>query len=252
MRTAHRIATHSAYEQKLVAALELATVILEEKLGLDVCLQAQRQPGWAGNDAHHAGMYCHFGRGKTDEPRLVKINFRNLAGFGTKAVLTVLGHEMRHAEQYKLGLLGNRGWTGPKQPVVQSFETTRHSKWFTAPQEQDAMAYQAAYADLVINDPRFAAFKTALDVAGDVPMKKDYDGTFVALGFTCRHDPLLQVFRNSDDSLLWMNLRQVDTKAKNWTRKTKDLAWTTFKDLLTSQTFSYKEVPVTLADLVSI
>lgn len=251
MRTAHRIATNSAYEQKLVAALELATAILEEKLGLDVCLQAQRQPGWAGTDAHHAGMYCHTGKGKTDEPQLVKINFRNLSGFNTKAVLSVLGHEMRHAEQFKLGLFNKfHSWVGPKQAAVSSFETTRRSTWFNLPEEQDAMAHQDAYANMVINDPRFAAFKTALDVEGTVPMKKDYDGTFIALGFTGVDDPLLQVFRNRDDTVMWMNLRQVDAKAKKWTRKTKDLAWT-LKDLMTSQTFSYKQVPVTLADLIS-
>ncbi len=251
MNTAHRIHPKNQLEAKQIAALELATLILEEHLGLDVTLQAQRQVGWAGADAWHAGKYCHATR---DEPRLIKINFRNLQGRSTLDVLTVLGHEFRHAVQYQTGLLdSHHRWTGEKQEQTTAAHLhcdQEYKSWFSRPEEIDARRYQSAYANVVLADPRFAGFKAARDSEGTLPMKRDLRSTYEAMGFT-HLDPRVQTFRAERDSdqSYWLSTEQVGIK--KWNKKGYALAWQNFKELMLSQPMKYVMVPVTVDDLVS-
>ncbi len=252
MITAHRIHPKNQLEAKQIAALELATLILEEHLGLDVTLQAQRQVGWAGADAWHAGKYCHNSR---DEPRLIKINFRNLQGCSTLAVLTVLGHEFRHAVQYQTGLIGQyHQWLGEEQEQTTAahlhYHDREYSSWFSRPEEIDARRFQSAYANLVLQDPRFHEFKSSLNIEGQTPMKRDLRGTYEAMGFT-HLDPRVQTFRTERDSeqSYWLSTEQVGIK--KWNKKGYALAWKNFKELMLSQPMKYVMVPVTMDDLVS-
>lgn len=250
MRTNHRIATRTTAEVRLVQALEVATTILEEALGVEVCLQAQRQAGWAGADAWHAGMYCHESR---DDERLVKVNFRNLEGRSTYEVLQVLGHEMRHALQHKNGWFDQyRRWVGPAVEYTGvRTKDLRYRAWFSKPQEVDARNFEKTYADLVINDPRFTPFRTALDIPGTILMKKDYVATYAALGVDFNDEvarATVRILRLRDESLCWVKLSQ--TNGKKWTPK---LVQAQFQrtDLLAAQPLVYVMTPVTLDDLVS-
>lgn len=229
----------------MIQALEVATVILERALSVEVVLQAQRQVGWAGNDAWHCGAYL-------PEQRLVKINFRNLEGATSQRVLQVLGHEMRHAFQYQHGLMNARHrWEGLPQ-VLSASESAdaRYRRYFNRPWEVDARRHQSGYADLVIQHADFMDHKNALDVDGAVPLKRDHVATYAALGFAYPNDEV-NVFRlskNSDTSY-WMHISQIDG-AKKWTPRIVRKAFEEYRQVMSSQPIAWVMVPIDLEDMV--
>ena len=229
MKTAHRINAKTAREKLQIKALELATTILEEYLNVEVTLQAQRQTGWAGADAFHAGMYVR-------SEQLVKINFRNLPGCNTFQFLSVLGHEMRHAYQFQ------KGW----KPVdaKASYQTHVLSNYYSKPIEEDARNHQEAYANIVLQDSRFKDFKNALDIEGELPMKRDQEATYAKIGCTQEE---VKVFRNREDKLFYLTLKMVG--AKKWTKKVCQKAWDEFREVMIPM--EWVMVPVTINDLVS-
>ncbi len=241
MNTNHRIRPKNQLEAKQIAALELATEILEEHLGVQVTLQAQRQAGWAGADAWHAGKYCH-------DEQLIKINFRNLEGVSTLQVLTVLGHEFRHVVQHQTGLLVEQRWTGEEQTPSFFHPNAKYSAYFNLPQEVDARAHQDAYADLVIKDPRFKDFVTALDIDGIVQLKKDLEATYKSIGFEYP-DEHVMLFRDHDEQVYWLSTEQIGIK--KWSRKYANHAFEHHIELLKSQPVKLVMTPVTVFDLVS-
>lgn len=246
MQINHRINPRNQHEIKQIKAIEIAAQILCEKLGVDITLQAQRQPGWAGADAWHAGMYLYQNKyGETDNT--VKINFRNLTGCSTKTVLTVLGHEMRHAMQHQLpgfyeSSKWSRKWIGPKHEAI---ERQSRSGYYRDPCEVDARVYQSIYAELVIADPRFAPFLESLNIEGEVPRKNDMPASYAKNGVKKEETQLF----NCDGKIYFLTLSQVG--AKKFTPKVCKRCWTEFKDLMLSQPFEYVTVPVTIEDLVS-
>ncbi len=123
---------------------------LKKELDVDTHLVLSRECNW-GRDAFHAGLY-------TNSLKEVRINFRNLYGNPIDQMIEVLGHEMRHAVQYKQDLLqrsqydsvwkkrkGNRYIGGMWKNKNYSF-----IKYEDAPWEIDARKYQRKYADKVI------------------------------------------------------------------------------------------------------
>lgn len=245
MELNHRFAPRNAEELEMVRAIEIATEILESHLNVKVVLQAQRQPGWAGSDAFHAGMYCH-------DERLVKINFRNLTGHSAKTVLTVLGHEMRHAVQHQHGMYCERGrWIGPRMDEVKLRSSSRFARYYNRPEEVDARTFEDAYANLVINDSRFSKIASALNVPGEMMMKRDYAATYVALGYTGVNDPEKQSFNLGGGRFSHARLSEAFPKKSKWTKALGQRMFTEHAEMLERNVFEFIMVPVTLDDFVS-
>lgn len=244
MEINHRFAARNEQELKMVRAIELASEILEDRLNVKIVLQAQRQPGWAGADAFHAGMYV-------SEERLVKINFRNLTGCSAKTVLTVLGHEFRHAVQYQHGLMERGVWRGPKTDTAEFQYNGRFSRYYNRPQEVDARMYQEPYANLVLEDSRFSLMAQDLNVPGDVMMKRDYEATFRKLGFAGIEDPDRQTFNLGDGRFSCLRLSEVFPNKKKWTKALAQRVFREHRELLERNVFEYIMVPVTIDDFVS-
>lgn len=245
MEINHRFAIRNEQERRMVEAIEVATRILERHLDVSVVLQAQRQPGWAGADAFHSGMYC------SDE-RLVKINFRNLVAQSAKTVLTVLGHEFRHAVQWQHGMFDKYGnWCGPVMETIGFNKSCFYTRYFNKPQEVDARNFQEAYANLIIDDPEFSSFAAELNVPGDIMMKRDYETTFKNLGFTGVEDPQRHSFKLNDGRFSCLRLSDVFPNKKRWTKPLAQKVFREHADLLEQNVFEYIMVPVTIDDFVS-
>ena len=122
---------------------------LKKDLGVDTTLVLSRECNW-GKDAFHAGLY-------TNAYKQVRINFRNLYGQPIDRMIEVLGHEMRHAVQYKEDLLQRSQYDGKKiRNDVRYIGGTWNNQHYwgaykDAPWEIDARKYQRQYADKVIN-----------------------------------------------------------------------------------------------------
>ena len=155
---------------------------LKKDLKVDTNLVLSRECNW-GKNAFHAGCYI-------DDNKEVRMNFRNFSGASIYDFLEVLGHEMRHAVQYKKGLVSRTRLDG---------HVTRNSKRFVsgnwkgqhlwrvayvdAPWEVDARKYQAKYADKVIK---------ALGITNE------------QLNVTTE----MSIENNSDQKATWANLRK--------------------------------------------
>ena len=244
MKIAHRIVPRNDMERQQVKAIEVASVILEESLQVSIQLCAQRQPGWAGTRAYHAGMYQH------DKDQTVKINFRNLSGCSTKTVLTVLGHEFRHAVQHqKVGFWNPKHswrWIGPVYAGDNRIARGRFSAaYYARPEEVDARFFQATYASKVMADPRFAPFMSSLDIEGEVIRKPDLEATFIKYGIA---DEDVQLFDDCEGHTYYLCLSQVE--GRSWTERVRKSGWTTYRALLLTQPFEYVMVPCTLEDFV--
>jgi len=142
--------TRNRQEEVAVELLTKAYNYLEKKLNTTTNLVFSRECSY-GHDSFHAGFYCD------SNDKEVRINFRNLYGHSIATMIKVLGHEMRHAVQYKKGMLsdyaGVRGrkirntndytsgiWNGKREFV----------RYIDAPWEIDARKYESQYADEAI------------------------------------------------------------------------------------------------------
>lgn len=242
--TDHRFSPRDKKEVLQVQAIECAAKILSRLLDVDIVLQAQRQPGWAGSDAFHAGMYV-------DNDKLIKINFRNLQGVSLGKIIEVLGHEFRHAVQYKLGMQHDwKGWLGGEvvqTSYIASGYSTKYRAYLNRPQEIDARNYQGLYAQMVFNDEEFSSFIDQIGmVIGEQMMKSDKELTIRGLGYTDYDN--IQLFRDREDNIYWAHISQI-SGAKKWTKSVCKQAWAS--DWLTTQKWEPIMVPVTIEDLVS-
>lgn len=240
MKTLHRIRPRDKLEVLQIRALEVASEILCEYLKVDVILQAQRQAGWCGSDTFHSGMY-------SSGDRLIKINFRNLEGSSTKSVLTILGHEFRHAFQFQHGLYVNRKWLGEKFQPSFFHHNKRYAAYLNEPIEIDARAYQEIYANIVLNDIRFSNFKNALNIPGNIPLRKDIEATYRLIGFE-PYDPRIQFFIIGNKTY-WLSSEQVHIK--KWSKRYIQKAFAEHKELMLEQPVNYVMVPIDITDLVS-
>jgi hypothetical protein len=245
MQIDHRFAPRDVQELKMVRAIEVASEILESLLNVEIVLQAQRQPGWAGADAFHSGMYVR-------ETRMIKINFRNLVGHDAKTVLRVLGHEFRHAVQYQHGLMEAGGkWKGPEMDTINFQNSGRFSRYYNQPHEVDARMYETVYANMVISDPRFSDMLEDLNVPGEQMMRVDWDATYKSIGFTGTNDPEKGAFRLKDGRFAWLRLSEVYPGKNKWTKALIQRAFREHADLMQKNIFQAIKVPVTIDDLVS-
>ena len=137
-------------EKLFINYLQKAHYFLNEKLNLNTNLDQERVCYW-GNDAFHSGFY------KDIENKIV-INFRNLYGFSLKTIMIVLGHEFRHAYQYKKGYLEREdAYRSVKNPQshnrmekgIWKGKEIKLTKYFDLPWEKDARAYENKYANII-------------------------------------------------------------------------------------------------------
>lgn len=141
--------TRNRQEEVAVELLTKAHKYLEDKLGTSTNLVFSRECSY-GHDSFHAGFY-------RNDDKQVRINFRNLYGVNIATMIKVLGHEMRHAVQYKEGMLSD--YTGVRGRNIRNTRDYISGIWngehkyvpyIDAPWEVDARAYQGIYADEAI------------------------------------------------------------------------------------------------------
>tara|TARA_R100000951_G_scaffold521_1_gene2221 strand:- start:6024 stop:6794 length:771 start_codon:yes stop_codon:yes gene_type:complete len=149
----------------------------------------QRECNW-GKDAFHAGWY----RNSTNT---IALNFRNMYGATIKDLISVLGHEIRHAVQYKTGMLkrnGNQNRVSSRSSYISGIWNNEDffGKYIDTPWEIDARAFQDQYADACIKALKIEAVsktqlpfgtKTESDrrATYDKILKKHAEGTFELL-----------------------------------------------------------------------
>jgi hypothetical protein len=236
MKTKHRIAIRDENEARVIKAIETGAMILNEKLGISPTLQVERQTGWAGNRAFHAGKYV-------PRDNLVAINLRNLYGASLVNIITVLGHEYRHAIQ------SLTDWRFDNR-LSTNFRKSHKSAYYNRPVEIDARAFQDEYAKLVLTDARFSEYIDIEKMPGSTPMKIDWDASYLAVQSS---EQDLQLFLHKDKSTSYMRLvdlpvSEFKTPPTRWTKKACSIAWAN-KHLM--KPWSPVMVPVTLEDLVS-
>tara|TARA_R100000234_G_C5001593_1_gene180562 strand:- start:2434 stop:3381 length:948 start_codon:yes stop_codon:yes gene_type:complete len=159
-------------EIMFIDSIEKAHQFLNDKLNLDTTLNIERVCYW-GRDAFHSGTY-------QQSTNTVCVNFRNLYGFSLKTVLTVLGHEFRHAYQSKKGWITFREGYQVKRNAKGRIESGtwkgKYIKWVKynkLPWEIDAINFEKEYAEYV--------FKSGLISKQKLNTKLDGDKTFIPL-----------------------------------------------------------------------
>ena len=158
-------------EIMFIDTIKKAHEFLNDKLNLDTKLDIERVCYW-GKDAFHSG--CYYGGNNA-----VVINFRNLYGFSLKTVLTVLGHEFRHAYQQDKGWIIDDGFkskNSSKGHIESGTWKGNYIKWVEykkLPWEIDARKFEEKYAEYF--------FKSNLIKKKDLKIKLDGDKTFKPL-----------------------------------------------------------------------
>ena len=146
------IVIRNEQERKAVEVLTKAHEWMCSEYGVNPSLKFQRECNW-GKDAFHAGWY-------RNSDNTIALNFRNMYGATIKDLISVLGHEFRHAIQYKTGMLKDYGRCTKKVSNKNSYTSGIWNgenlmvKYIDAPWEVDAREYQDEYADACIKDLR--------------------------------------------------------------------------------------------------
>jgi len=236
----HRINCRDSNEAEIVRACEIGFKILCEVLNLDgLTLQVQRQAGWAGSDAHHAGMFTHKGE--------VKINLRNLGGCSVRLIMGVLGHEMRHAYQHSQGWLKNGyKWHNLNGPLRQHHDK-RYQEYLNRPQEIDARMFQNAYAEMIMLDPRFREYFGIVYEQEPVMIECK---VATAAKYHRENDEMFRFILKKDGPVHFMYASQFGT-SKKITKKIRMTAFTEHRELLESQVIVPVMREIALDDLVS-
>jgi len=240
----HKFSPRNETEVMFVDAIEQATGILIDKLGLEnlLTLRVERMNGWGNKDAFHAGKYVYGRNSKT-----VKINIRNLYGCSLNTIIIVLSHEVRHAAQDLLGLCD-------ELPDTVYPTNSRHyylRRYLNQRVEKDARKYQTLYAQMVFDSPDFT-FKNQLETCeGEIHLIEDHIKTAEKMGWSS--DSKIQRFaKKDDDNSWWLDLSKLNEltgkKYRSWTSAPCKLAWE-YQDHM--QIVKKVMVPVTLDDLVS-
>ena len=139
------IVIRNEQERKAVEVLTKAHEWMCSEYGVNPSLKFQRECNW-GKDAFHAGWY-------RNSDNTIALNFRNMYGATIKDLISVLGHEFRHAIQYKTGMLKDYGRGQKKVSNKNSYTSgiwngeSLMVKYIDAPWEVDARKYQDQYAD---------------------------------------------------------------------------------------------------------
>ena len=232
-------------ERQVVEHCKAAHAWMNEHFGLETKLVFSRECYW-GKDAFHAGCYIA-------QDNEIWLNFRNLYGSDLTKILTVLGHEMRHAVQYATGKLsrfsefgrrssgsGVNKWISGVWEGKQMFIQYKNAPW-----EIDARAHQNEYAMLA---------SAALGLT-----KKEWDITLpMGTQTTKLTDETISAFRKANPTAFlgrayltkngksnsagfcWINLDQTHYTA--WDKSTKREVWNDYYDLMQSQFVPYEVV----------
>ena len=151
-------------EKQIIEICTRAHDWLAKELGVESTQEFGRTAYW-GKDAFHAGLW--YERSKQSV-----LNFRNLYGETVNTMLRIIGHELRHAMQYKHGML--------KQDQYRKHTTGVHGRWergywndeyFSgayrdAPWEVDARAYQEKYRQMITDAGIVSAKELDLILSG--------------------------------------------------------------------------------------
>jgi hypothetical protein len=243
-------------ERQIVECCKATHAWMNEHFGLETKLVFSRECNW-GKDAFHAGLYVSCANE-------IWLNFRNLYGSNLKTILTVLGHEMRHAVQYSTGKLSN-SWSrktigsGPDKWISGVWEGKQmFVQYKNAPWEIDAREHEEEYAILAT---AALGFTKELDL--DLPMgtqttklvdetmsafRKANPGAIICRAYLARHG------KSNSAGFCWIKLDQTHYTA--WDKSTKREVWNDYYDLMQSQFVPYEVVTkpygnFSLRDLVS-
>ena len=211
---------------------------LNKKFEVDTKLTFSREVNW-GRDVYYAGFYLN-------ENNEVRINIRNLYGNSIKDVLIVLGHEIRHAIQYKNKWLEKFGKesTGRNPYVNGKWKGKQYfDKYFTAPWEVDAREYQTKYANMVIK---------ALGFENDCKVKLPFGSVTTKLTDETINEflkknkskgiKLLRAYdkrgKSNPNGFWWLDLKQ--TKYKEWNKENVNDAYKKYAKFMEIQFVPYK------------
>lgn len=172
-------------EQQVVDIMTKCHDWLATELDIESSMQFGRTCNW-GKDAFHAGLWY-------DCSNQSVLNFRNLYGANMYQMLKIVGHEARHAVQYKTGMLSNE---------KRSVKTMHDGRWESgtwngeywsgayrdAPWEVDARAHEEPYAQMVIDAGIISQAELSLKLAG---REGDTDHMIIRLD-TETHDEITQ------------------------------------------------------------
>lgn len=226
-------------------AVELITKAhkwLEKKLGVDTRLVFARECSW-GHDSFHAGFY-------RNEDKQIRINIRNLYGCNIKQIMEVLGHEFRHAIQYKEKMLAKHPYITRKR--IKSADDYISGTWMNkpeyvryrnAPWEIDAKNYEKKYANMAIKALGIEEqVKTKLPMGTQTIKLKDE-----TINQFRKDNPTAKIFRAYDKNkksnpLGFCYVKLEQTKYKKWDKQSLRSVWTDYKKLMEKQFVEYQVV----------
>lgn len=231
----HKFNPRDENEKIIVEAIENASEILCGALDVNVTLRIERQAGWAGSNAFHAGAWLPI-------QKMVKINMRNLYGASLKQIIEVLGHEFRHAVQTIHNMMD-----------ADIPDTAYSHKWrasyYNRPEEKDARKYQKVYADIVTQHKLFKYKERLGETVSGEPLRiPDHDASIDKLGIPKER---MQLFRDFDGSIFWFDLSDVNGHPKRWTKSIAQKVWLNQAEQLRKQKFETLYRDITIDDLVS-
>lgn len=228
-------------ERQVVEYCKQAHAWMNSHFGLETKLVFSRECNW-GKDAFHAGLYIA-------EDNEIWLNFRNLYGSDLTKVLTVLGHEMRHAVQYATGKLtrfGHRKSIGSGcDKWISGVWEGKHMfiQYKNAPWEIDARAHQNEYAMLASAALGFTAKEWNITLPMGTQTTKLVDETIAAFrkanpdAIICR-SYLSKHGKSNSAGFCWIKLEQTHYTA--WDKSTKREVWNDYYDLMQSQFVPYE------------
>jgi len=225
-------------EQKAVNMCIEAHKWLNTKFGVDTKLTFSREVNW-GNDVFYAGFY-------RDANKEIRINIRNLYGNSIKDILSVLGHEIRHAIQHKSDWL-EKGYSskgGDGKWESGNWKGKRYwGEYWTAPWEIDAREYQYKYADMAIKALGFQKDADTKLPYGSVTTKlKDETIDAFLKKNKSKTIQLLRAYdkrkKSNPNGFWWLDLKQ--TKYKEWNRETINDAYKKYAKFMEKQFVPYK------------
>jgi len=246
MKTDHKFNPRDDNERMIVKALENGCRILCDVLNVDATLRVERMNGWGRADAFHCGKYIHDNYNgyqmTPDTIKMVKINMRNLYGASLEFILSVLGHEFRHAVQAQKKVME----IGLPDEILPPRSRYKNSYW-NSDEEKDARKFQNTYRDIIINHEQFRYRNGLQDIVTGEPLKvPDYSASVAHLGVP---KEFLQLFKGGKDAqgeiqFYWFDIREVNGNPKKWTNSVFRKVQTEHREQLMNQKFRqiYREV----------
>ena len=215
MNIDHKIKTKNKWEEEVVKAIEVGAQILANHLKLhNITLRVERQSGWGRSDAFHAGKWLEYNTTKDfkiEKVNMVKINLRNLQGASIRDIMTIVGHEFRHAMQSINNLCDTVADCSTNKPS--------HIKltYWNDPIEKDARKYQDIYANIILNHTSFIFSNTTHQ---NPLFIEDYELTYQKYS-TNKND--CKLWKKSNGKIYFIKIQDLNnltsSKFSKWTKK---------------------------------